>query len=80
MQRKGWFPRKHSLICSTHFTESCFVVRPHKRGRLLKENAVPTEFPAFPSHKKCTKMEIFQEKTAKRTFEANLIIQSMEAN
>ena len=25
-----------------HFTESCFVVKPGKRGRLLKENAVPT--------------------------------------
>ena len=50
MQRKDLFPNKHSLICSTYFTESCFVVRPGKRGRLLKENAVPTEFPAFPSH------------------------------
>ena len=32
-----------------------FVVRPGKRGRLLKEKAVQTEFPAFASHlQKCT--------------------------
>ena len=42
MQRKDWFPSKHCLICSTNFTESCFVVRLGKRGRLIKENAVPT--------------------------------------
>ena len=45
MRRNKWKPSKHSLLCSTHFKESCFVVRPGKRGRLLKEDAAPTEFP-----------------------------------
>ena len=45
-----WFPKDHSLICSVHFKESCFIVRPGKRGRLLKDGAVPTEFPTHPSH------------------------------
>ena len=44
-----WFPKDHSLICSIHFKESCFIVRPGKRGRLLKDGAVPTEFPTHPS-------------------------------
>ena len=45
-----WFPKDHSLICSVHFKESCFIVRPGKRGRLLKDGAVPTEFPTHASH------------------------------
>ena len=78
MQREDWFPSKHSLICSTHFTESCFVVRPGKRGRLLKQNPVPTEFPAFLSHLQiCTTKE---RKSAQRTFEANVTIKTMEIN
>ena len=79
MQRKDWFPSKHSLICSIHFTKSFFVVRPGKRGRLLKEGWVPTEFSAFLIHlQKCTTTEIFQEKAAKRNFEANVTIQNMD--
>ena len=45
-----WFPKDHSLICSVHLKESCFIVRPGKRGRLLKDGAVPTEFPTHPSY------------------------------
>ena len=50
VNRLHWFPKNHSLICSVHFKESCFTVRPGKRGRLLKDGAVPTEFPTHPSH------------------------------
>ena len=50
VNRLHWFPKDHSLICSVHFKESCFIVRPGKRGRLLKDGAVPTEFPTHPSH------------------------------
>ena len=49
VNRLHWFPKHHSLICSVHFKESCFIVRPGKRGRLLKDGAVPTEFPTHPS-------------------------------
>ena len=50
IQRQVWSPKDHGLICSIHFKDSSFVVRPGKKGRKLKENAVTTEFPAFPNH------------------------------
>ena len=50
VNRLHWFPKDHSLICSVHFKESCFIVRPGKRGRLLKDGAVPTEFPTHQFH------------------------------
>ena len=50
VNRLHWFSKDPSLICSVHFKESCFIVRPGKRGRLLKDGAVPTEFPTHPSH------------------------------
>ena len=50
VHRDNWYPKYHSLICSVHFKETCFVVRPGKRGRLLKPDAVPTEFPSHPNH------------------------------
>ena len=50
VNRLHWFPKDHSLICSVHFKESCFIVRPGKRGRLLKDGAVLTEFPTHPSY------------------------------
>ena len=31
IQRQDWSPKHHSLICSTHFKDSCFVVRPGKK-------------------------------------------------
>ena len=40
VNRLHWFPKHHSLICSVHFKESCFIVRPGKRGRLLKDGAI----------------------------------------
>ena len=41
---KKWVPNKHSLLCSKHFDESCFIVRPGKQGHRLKDGAVPTNF------------------------------------
>ena len=32
------------MLCSRHFDESCFVVRPGKQGHRLKDGAVPTNF------------------------------------
>ena len=28
VRRQNWYPNKNSLICSVHFTESCFTVKP----------------------------------------------------
>ena len=43
-------PSAHSCICSDHFEEKCFVVRPGSEGRKLTQNAVPTIFPVFPTY------------------------------
>ena len=50
IRRENWTPTQHSWICSQHFKETCFVVRPGKKGRRLYDHAIPTEFPAFPKH------------------------------
>ena len=34
VNRLHWFPKHHSLICSVHFKESCFIVRPGKNVTL----------------------------------------------
>ena len=50
IRRKQWKPTKHSFICSDHFHESCFVIRPGAEGRRLKDDAVPWIFQTFPSY------------------------------
>ena len=51
VKRKNWTPTKHSVLCSAHFT-SDFYRRPPglKMPAILKPNAIPTVFPAFPSY------------------------------
>ena len=46
----GWNNNPNSCICSDHFEEKCFVVRPGCEGRKLTQNAVPTIFPMFPTY------------------------------
>ena len=36
--------QQNSFICSDHFHESCFVIRPGAEGRRLKDDAVPSIF------------------------------------
>ena len=50
IRRKQWKPTKHSFICSDHFHESCFVIRPGAEGQRLKDDAVPSIFQTFPSY------------------------------
>ena len=50
MKRKDWAPTEHSSLCSDHFDESCFVVRPGKCGRRLYDHAVPTKFTCGKSY------------------------------
>ncbi|XP_073957814.1 uncharacterized protein isoform X1 [Choristoneura fumiferana] len=42
INRSNWTPKKHSRICSRHFTEVSFVPNDNKKWRLLKSDAVPT--------------------------------------
>ena len=50
IRHKDWVPTKHSYICSQHFAESCFVVRPGKCGRRLYEHAIPSLFLSFSKY------------------------------
>ena len=49
IRREGWFPTQYSYICSEHFLESDFIQRTGICKR-LKQDAVPSVFPAFPKH------------------------------
>ena len=50
IHREKWSPKKHTLICSNHFQESCI----YRAGNIVKINqdAVPTRFKMFPDHLK----------------------------
>lgn len=49
MRRENWQPSKHSRLCSDHFKESDYLVRPGCTVNLLKPDAVPSIF-NFPKH------------------------------
>lgn len=49
LRRENWTPSKASRICSEHFLESDYKVRPGACIRLLKDDAVPSVF-AFPEY------------------------------
>ena len=57
--RQNWYPNKNSLICSVHFTESCFTVTPGNQCHQLHKNAMPSVFHSFQNTcKKLNKKEI----------------------
>ena len=49
IRRKDWTPTSNSYLCSDHFEEKCFLVRPNEIRRRLNDSAVPSIF-NFPSH------------------------------
>ena len=49
IRREGWFPTQYSYICSEHFLESDFIQRTGICKR-LKQDAIPSVFPAFPKY------------------------------
>lgn len=50
VRRKDFVPTKYSFLCSEHFLDSDYQIRPGATTRLLYENAVPSVFKAFPVH------------------------------
>ncbi|XP_060866748.1 THAP domain-containing protein 2-like [Metopolophium dirhodum] len=50
MRRKQFVASQWSRLCSVHFTEQDFQVRPGAHRLLLKDNAVPSIFPSFPPY------------------------------
>ncbi|XP_049782835.1 THAP domain-containing protein 1-like [Schistocerca cancellata] len=49
VRRKDWIPNKWSKICSQHFREED-IDRTSVSSVRIRENAVPSIFPAFPPH------------------------------
>ncbi|XP_046981545.1 THAP domain-containing protein 6-like [Schistocerca americana] len=49
--RKDWEPSKYSKVCSQHFREQD-IDRTSVSTVRIRENAVPSIFPAFPAHRK----------------------------
>ena len=66
VRRQNWYPNKNSLICSVHFTESCFTVTPGNQCHWLQKNAIPSVFPQFPKH--LQKTESKRKSPVKRKF------------
>lgn len=50
IRRKQFEASQWSRLCSVHFTEQDFQVRPGAHRLLLKNNAVPSIFPSFLSY------------------------------
>lgn len=50
IRRENWNPSSFSYICSKHFVESDYQIRPGADRKLLKHDAVPSVFPAFPKY------------------------------
>ncbi|XP_073513485.1 uncharacterized protein [Phyllobates terribilis] len=69
VQRDDWKPSVHSKICSDHFTEKDYMIRPGAACPYLRMDAVPT--PLYPTQrKKKTKKRKYTKKTAGETAEA----------
>lgn len=49
MRRQDWKPTQYSRLCSVHFEER-YLDKTSKNSNRLRENAVPTIFPGFPSY------------------------------
>ena len=47
VDRQKFQPSQWSTVCSLHFEPDCFI--PNKKRRVLKNGAVPSIFPSFPS-------------------------------
>ncbi|KAM5192743.1 uncharacterized protein ACMZJ9_010754 [Mantella aurantiaca] len=52
IRRKNWKPSASSRICSDHFTDNDYMLRPGAMVPRLRLDAVPTIFNGFPKHLK----------------------------
>lgn len=50
VRRKNFGPTKYSFICSEHFIDTDYQIRPGSTVKLLNTNAVPSVFNGFPTH------------------------------
>ncbi|XP_060873993.1 THAP domain-containing protein 5-like [Metopolophium dirhodum] len=50
LRRKNFIPSQWSRICSIHFIDNDYEIRPGTTKPCLKIDAVPSNFPSFPSY------------------------------
>lgn len=50
MKRKNFKPSEYSYLCSEHFTNEDYQIRPGANVKWLKDEAVPSIFKEFSQH------------------------------
>ncbi|CAI9554598.1 unnamed protein product [Staurois parvus] len=70
IRRKNWKPSASSRICSDHFTDKDYMLRPGAMVPRLRLDAVPSIFNGFPKHLK----ERLERKKKKKTDDQVVII------
>jgi len=73
IKRKKFEASQWSRICSVHFTEQDYQVKPGAHRLLLRDNAVPSVFPSFPSYLQ-TPIKIARKPPTLRNFCSNGIL------
>ncbi|XP_072260904.1 uncharacterized protein [Pyxicephalus adspersus] len=74
IRRKNWKPSASSRICSEHFTDKDYMLRPGAMVPRLRLDAVPTIFNGFPKHLK----ERLERKKKKKIDEVVVVSNSLE--
>ncbi|KAG8594555.1 hypothetical protein GDO81_001247 [Engystomops pustulosus] len=71
IRRKNWKPSASSRICSDHFTENDYMLRPGAMVPRLRLDAVPSVFDGFPTH---LKERLERKKTLKKEIDDQIIV------
>ncbi|XP_069820570.1 uncharacterized protein [Dendropsophus ebraccatus] len=71
IRRKNWKPSASSRICSDHFTEDDYMLRPGAMVPRLRLDAVPSVFDGFPSH---LKERLERKKNLKNKADGQIIV------
>ncbi|XP_018415014.1 PREDICTED: uncharacterized protein LOC108789487 [Nanorana parkeri] len=70
IRRKNWKPSASSRICSDHFTDKDYMLRPGAMVPRLRLDAAPSVFSGFPKHLK----DRLERKKSKKTEEQVVVI------
>ncbi|KAM4051919.1 uncharacterized protein ACNLHF_026860 isoform 1-T2 [Anomaloglossus baeobatrachus] len=71
IRRKDWNPCASSRICSDHFTENDYMIRPGAMVPRLRLDAVPSVFDGFPNH---LKERLERKKTMKKKTDKKMTV------
>ncbi|NP_001280300.1 uncharacterized protein LOC100163631 [Acyrthosiphon pisum] len=80
MRRKQFEATQWSRLCSVHFTEQDFQIRPGANRLLLKNNAVPSIFPSLPSNLKKPNKIPRKTPTLRNTCSKDVTVDQLENN